>query len=244
MSSPASSSIKENLERIKSEIAEAEKASGRNAGYVKLMAVSKFHPSEAVIEAIEAGQFLFGENRVQEAAQKFSSIIENNSSVKVHMIGQLQTNKVKKVLQFADCIQSVDRLELLQVIEKHCQQTGEKGRTIKILFEVHTGEASKSGYLTEKELCESIELCAAGTFPHIIPCGFMTMAPFTDDEKLIHESFSKLRMLSEKLKKNYPNLELNELSMGMSGDFKIAIEEGSTLVRVGTAIFGERDYSK
>lgn len=234
-------SIKENLENIRYKINQAEKKSGRAEGSVKLMAVSKFHPSEAVVEAFNANQLLFGENRVQEASEKFPPLIEAHPEIQVHMIGQLQSNKVKKAVIFASCIQSVDRFELLQEIEK---QTAKLNRTIKILFEVHTGEESKSGYESEAVLRESVEACAKGEFPHIIPCGFMTMAPFTADEKLIRKSFITLRELSEKLRSDYTNLPLTELSMGMSGDFEIAIEEGSTLVRVGTAIFGERDYSK
>ena len=234
-------SIKDNLEIIRNKITQAEIKSGRKEGSVKLMAVSKFHPSESVIEAFNAGQLLFGENRVQEASQKFPPLIEAHPEISIHMIGQLQSNKVKKAVEFADCIQSVDRIDLLREIEKQCSKNE---RTIKILFEVHTGEESKSGYTTETELLESIEACAKGEFPHIIPQGFMTMAPFTDDEKLIRKSFSTLRNLSEKIKPQFPSLCLNELSMGMSGDFEIAIEEGSTLIRVGTAIFGERDYSK
>ena len=234
-------SIKDNLEIIKSRIAAAEKKSGRPQGSVKLMAVSKFHPAEAVSQAFEAGQLLFGENRVQEASEKFPPLIAQHSAIEVHMIGQLQSNKVKKAVTFASCIQSVDRLELLQEIEKQCSKLN---RSIKVLFEYHTGEDSKSGYTSERELINSIEACAKGDFPHIIPCGFMTMAPFTDDEKLIRKSFITLRELSEKLKPQFPELPLTELSMGMSGDFEIAIEEGSSLVRVGTAIFGERDYTK
>ena len=234
-------SIKENLQSIKNRIADAEKKSGRAQGSVKLMAVSKFHPAEAVVEAFEAGQLLFGENRVQEASEKFPPLIEQHPELSVHMIGQLQSNKVKKAVTYASCIQSVDRLELLQEIEKQCAKLDRK---INILFEYHTGEESKSGYASEAELCASIEGCAKRSFPHIIPCGFMTMAPFTDDEKLIRKSFITLRELSEKLKPQFPELPLTELSMGMSGDFEIAIEEGSTLVRVGTAIFGERNYSK
>ena len=234
-------SIKENLEIIRNKISQAEKKSGRPQGSVKLMAVSKFHPAQAVIEAFEAGQLLFGENRVQEAAEKFPPLIETHPDIEVHMIGQLQSNKVKKAVTFASCIQSVDRFELLQEIEKQCAKLN---RSIKVLFEYHTGEESKSGFTSEAELYKSIEACAAATFPHIIPCGFMTMAPFTDDEKLIRKSFITLRELSEKLKLQFPHLHLTELSMGMSGDFEIAIEEGSSLVRVGTAIFGERDYSK
>ena len=234
-------SIKENLEIIRNKITEAEKKSGRNSGSVKLMAVSKFHPSEAVIDAFTAGQFLFGENRVQEASQKFPPLIAQHPEITVHMIGQLQSNKVKKAVEFASCIQSVDRYDLLREIEKQCAKLE---RTIEILFEVHTGEESKSGYTTEVELRNSIEACVKGEFPHIVPKGFMTMAPFTDDQALVRKSFITLRELSEKMQKDYNELSLTELSMGMSGDFEIAIEEGSTLVRVGTAIFGERDYSQ
>ena len=233
--------IKENLQAIKARIAEAEKKSGRTLGSVKLMAVSKFHPAEAVEEAFSAGQLLFGENRVQEASEKFPPLLAQHAELKLHMIGQLQSNKVKKAVEFASCIQSVDRIDLLREIEKQCSKLN---RNIEILFEVHTGEESKSGYENELQLRESIEACAKGNFPHIIPCGFMTMAPFTDNEKLIRQSFSSLRELSEKLRADYSQLTLTELSMGMSGDFELAIEEGSTLVRVGTAIFGERDYSK
>lgn len=234
-------SIKENLDVIRNRISEAEKKSGRKSGSVTLMAVSKFHPSEAVIEAFNAGQLLFGENRVQEASLKFSPLIEAHPEINVHMIGQLQSNKVKKALEYASCIQSVDRIDLLREIEKQCAKTD---RRIKVLFEVHTGEESKSGFTSEADLLEAIEKCAEGAFPHIIPEGFMTMAPFTDDEKLVRKSFITLRNLSEKIRPQFPSLSLTELSMGMSGDFEIAIEEGSTLVRVGTAIFGERDYSK
>lgn len=234
-------SIKDNLLNIKDQILQAELKAGRKEGSVKLMAVSKFHPGEAVLEAIKEGQLLFGENRVQEACQKFPSIIEQNRDVELHMIGQLQSNKVKNTVIVASCIESVDRIDLLKEIEKQCAKIDKK---IKVLFEFHTGEDSKSGFTDEETLCQALSLCAQGSFPHIIPSGFMTMAPFTDDEKLIRKSFITLRNLSEKLCKEYNMFNLSELSMGMSGDFKIAIEEGSTLVRIGTAIFGEREYSK
>lgn len=234
-------SINKNLALINQKIKDAQKKAGGPDGCVKLIAVSKFHPSDTVYEAIDAGQFVFGENRVQEASEKFPSIIEKFPNVELHMIGQLQTNKVKKAVEIATYIQSVDRIELLREIEKQCAKIN---KTIKILFEVHTGEESKSGYTSEEELIKSMDECAKGTFPHIIPCGFMTMAPFTEDKELIRKSFVTLRTLSEKLKAKYPQLPLAELSMGMSGDFEIAIEEGATMVRVGTAIFGERDYTK
>ena len=233
------SDIKQNLEIINTKIRAAEKKSGRAEGSVKLMAVSKFHPVEAVFEAVEAGQFLFGENRVQEAYSKFPAVFEKCSQTELHMIGQLQTNKVKHAVEIASCIESVDRIDLLQEIEKQCAKLNKQ---INVLFEYHTGEESKSGFTSDDKLYEALEQCKAGAFPHIIPTGFMTMAPFTNDKSLVRKSFITLRLLAEKIKTQYPMFELNELSMGMSGDFEIAIEEGSTLVRVGTAIFGERVY--
>ena len=233
--------IAENFESVRNQIKEAEKKSGRNEGCVKLCAVSKFHPAEDVLAAFKTGQTLFGENRVQEAFAKFTQI-NSVSEIKpeLHIIGSLQTNKVKKAIEIASCIQSVDREELLAEIEKQCAKIEKK---IEVFFEIHTGEDSKSGYKEKSVLLKSVENCANGIYPHIVPKGLMTMAPFTQDEKLIRASFSELRNLKDELNKNFPSLEINELSMGMSGDYKIAIEEGSTLVRIGTALFGERDYS-
>lgn len=236
-----STGVKENIESIKERIAKAEIKAGRKAGEVKLMAVSKFHPIEQIEEAIEAGQFLFGENRVQEAGEKFPVIFEKHNNAELQMIGQLQSNKVKNAVKIASCIQSVDRFDLIQEIEKQCAKID---KTIKILFEVHTGEESKSGFTSESDLRHCLDAISAGDFPHVSPAGFMTMAPFTDDEKLVRKSFVTLRELADKLKSEYDSFEMNELSMGMSGDFEIAIEEGSTLIRVGTAIFGERNYNK
>ena len=233
--------IAENFESVRNQIKEAEKKSGRNEGCVKLCAVSKFHPAEDVLAALKTGQMLFGENRVQEAFAKFTQI-NSVSKIKpeLHIIGSLQTNKVKKAVEIASCIQSVDREELLAEIEKQCAKFEKK---IEVFFEIHTGEDSKSGYKEKSVLLKSVENCANGIYPHIVPKGLMTMAPFTQDEKLIRASFSELRNLKDELNKRFPSLEINELSMGMSGDYKIAIEEGSTLVRIGTALFGERDYS-
>ena len=233
--------IAENFESVRNQIKEAEKKSGRNEGCVKLCAVSKFHPAEDVLAALKTGQILFGENRVQEAFAKFTQI-NSVSKIKpeLHIIGSLQTNKVKKAVEIASCIQSVDREELLAKIEKQCAKFEKK---IEVFFEIHTGEDSKSGYKEKSVLLKSVENCANGIYPHIVPKGLMTMAPFTQDEKLIRASFSELRNLKDELNKRFPSLDINELSMGMSGDYKIAIEEGSTLVRIGTALFGERDYS-
>lgn len=233
------SQIKDNLQKIHKLINEAEEQTGRKTACVKLMAVSKFHPKEAVEEAIACGQFLFGENRVQEAVQKFTPILQANPGVELHIIGQLQKNKVKQAVQIASSIDSVDRLDLLVEIEKQCAKLDKK---IKVLFEYHTGEESKSGFTSQEDLILALEACKRGDFPHIIPAGFMTMAPFTDDQELIHKSFITLRTLAQRLQAEYPQFDLSELSMGMSGDFEAAIQEGSTMVRVGTAIFGQRNY--
>ncbi len=232
------SKIAQNLNEILSHIRSVEKSAGRKENSVKLVAVSKFHPAESVIEAIEAGQSLFGENRIQEASAKFDEIRAKGISCDLHIIGSLQRNKVKEAVRIASCIESADRIELIEEIEK---QAAKINKNIEILFEVHTGEESKAGFTSEEELSNAIARCANGDFPHITPKGFMTMAPFTDDKDLVRKSFVTLRNLREKFQKEFPKLDLCELSMGMSGDYEIAIEEGATIVRIGTAIFGERN---
>ena len=237
--------IKDNLEFIKEKMRNAELRAGRKEGSVKLMAVSKFHPAEAVVEAYEAGQRLFGENRVQEACGKFSGLLPSYPGMELHLIGSLQRNKVKQIIPLASCIQSVDRLELVDEIIKQCRKLQSEGmkKTVSLIFEYHTGEESKSGFLSEDELLAAVEKAGESSDCGIICSGFMTMAPFTDDKNAVRASFRKLREASENVRNHFPQLPLNELSMGMSGDFETAIEEGSTLVRIGTAIFGERDYA-
>lgn len=233
--------ISENLSIIKNKIHNAEIKSNRSENSVKVMAVSKFHTVEEIKKAIDAGQFLFGENRVQEACQKFEELFLYQPKIELHIIGNLQLNKVKKAVKIASCIESVDRLDLIEEIEKQCEKID---KNINIFFEIHTAEDSKSGYTSKEELFESLDLISKGKFVHIKTKGFMTMAPFTNDENLIRKSFQSLKNIQQEAKLKFPNLDLNELSMGMSGDFEIAIQEGSTLVRVGTAIFGERNYNK
>ena len=233
--------IKENLKIVYDLIHEEENKAGREQGSVKLVAVSKFHDSKSVIKAIEAGQFLFGENRVQEASAKFDEIRNAGFQADLHIIGTLQRNKVKEAVRIASCIESVDRIELLEEIEKQCEK---QNKTIDVFFELKTGEDTKSGFPDENTLLECARLCGEKRFPRVLLKGLMTMAPFTDDEKLITKSFSVLTALKEKINSLYPELCVNELSMGMSNDFKIAVREGATIVRIGTAIFGERDYSK
>ena len=232
-------SIENNLKEILQKIEDAEQKYNRTKGTVKLLAVSKFHPVDAVEKAISAGHLLFGENRVQEAVAKFTDINSFYKDVELHIIGQLQTNKVKKAVSVASCIESVDRIDLLKEIQKQCDKINKK---IKILFEVNTAEDSKSGFKNYEDLYEAVKYCADGNTPFVEPIGFMTMAPLTDDEALIRKSFSSLRKLSEKLQSEFPMFNFSELSMGMSNDYEIAIEEGSTEVRIGTAIFGEREY--
>lgn len=233
--------IQENISTIKNKIHNAEIKSNRSENSVKLMAVSKFHTVEEIKKAIDAGQILFGENRVQEACQKFEELFLYQPKIELHIIGNLQFNKVKKAIKIASCIESVDRLELIEEIEKQCEKIN---KNINIFFEIHTAEDSKSGYTSKEKLFESLDLMTKGNFPHIKTKGFMTMAPFTNDENLIRKSFVTLKNIQQEAKTKFPNLDLEELSMGMSGDFEIAIQEGSTLVRVGTAIFGERNYNK
>jgi pyridoxal phosphate enzyme (YggS family) len=230
-------SIVRNLDAVKEAIRRAESASGRSEGSVRLLAVSKFHGADAVAEALDAGQTLFGENRVQEALDKFRLVKEMRpaSEAELHIIGSLQRNKVKGALAVSSCVQSVDRAELLAEMQKQAQKLGIR---VRALFEIRTGEESKSGFDSEDALAE----CVAGAraMPNIECAGFMTIAPFTDDASVIRKSFSKCRQTALKMRKLFPELRLTELSMGMSGDFPIAIEEGSTMVRIGTAIFGDR----
>ena len=224
------------------EEANIEKISERLAGVkakipsnVKLLAVSKFHPKEAVEEAMKCGQLAFGENRVQEACEKFAEI----EGAELHIIGHLQRNKVKKALEVASVIESVDSMELLEEIEKQCAKIS---KTVRVFFELHTGEESKTGFQSEEEIRVVLNRFVAGDFVHIVPDGFMTMAPFTEDKEKVRSSFRTLREVAERFRKEFPQYAMKELSMGMSGDYEIAIAEGSTEVRIGTAIFGERNY--
>lgn len=231
------SELSSRLQQVIDSIREAEIKSGRAANSVSLVAVSKFHPAAAVLEAIRHGQLLFGENRVQEAVEKFQQVREQAPQAQLHIIGSLQRNKVKKVLSCASCIQSVDRIKLLEEIEK---QASNLNKTVEVLFEFHTGEESKSGFTSLESLLPAVEYACSAS--HIVPKGFMTMAPFTENQLEIAASFKKLVKIQQEVASRFPNLELKELSMGMSNDFALAIAEGATLVRIGTAIFGERVY--
>ncbi len=226
-------SIAANLHDINSKISSTALRAGRDQASVRLVAVSKTKPAEAIIEAARAGQLIFGENYVQELQAKAILVKE---PVDWHFIGSLQSNKVKYIAGLVTMIHSVDRLSLAEEIEK---QWGKLGKVCNVLIEVNvSGEESKSGTST----VEAIKLVRdIARLPHLHIRGLMTMPPFFDQPEKARPYFRALKQLSEMISsENIPNVQMNELSMGMSGDFEVAIEEGATLVRVGTAIFGYR----
>ena len=219
--------IAENLLNIKSKL-----PSG-----TRLVAVSKFHPVEKLQEAYDAGQRLFAESRPQEMAAK---VPQMPADVQWHFIGHLQTNKLKLVLPYATLVESVDTLRLLVSIERW---GAENERTVSVLLEQHISQdATKQGF-TEAEILMVLTQAVRGAFPHIRFCGLMGMATLTDDSGVIHGDFSRLAETFAKAHSMFPELtEFKELSMGMSDDWPLALEHGSTLVRIGTAIFGPREY--
>ncbi|MDR0556385.1 MAG: YggS family pyridoxal phosphate-dependent enzyme [Treponema sp.] len=228
-------SITEAMLRVRERIENACARSGRSGEEIRLCAVSKFHGAPAVEEAYDAGQRLFGENRVQEASGKFAELKKTRPDIQVHLIGGLQRNKAKAALGLFDCIQSVDRESLIDELGKLTLASGVE-RTI--LLEMRTAEVSKSGFLDADALCRAAEKALA--HPCLVLSGLMTMAPFTDDENAIRRAFKTLVAARNALEARFPG-HWHCLSMGMSNDFEIAIEEGATLVRIGSAIFGERN---
>jgi pyridoxal phosphate enzyme (YggS family) len=201
------------------------------------MGVSKFQPLSAVEEAWNGGLRLFGESRVQEGVEKFALFKEQHPGCEIHLIGSLQRNKAKKAADFFDCIQSVDREPL---IDELGALTLGKERPLMVFLEYHTGEAGKAGFRDLDSLCRGAEKVLS--FPGLKPLGLMTIAPFTTDENLVRAAFRSCYLALEELKKRFSQENAwSCLSMGMSGDFEIALEEGATLIRIGTAIFGERE---
>jgi len=229
-------SIAENLKHIQGCIVSAAQRSGRNPDSVKLVAVSKTKPAEAVKAALDAGQQIFGENYVQEFLEKAQQLPE---SVEWHFIGSLQSNKVKYLAGLTRLIHSVDRLSLAQEIDR---QWGKLGKACDILLQVNiSGETTKSGTTTTEDLFQLAREVAL--LPHLRVKGLMTMPPFFDEPERARPYFRELKRLSGLLAaEKIPGITMEELSMGMSGDFEVAVEEGATLVRVGSAIFGERYY--
>ena len=202
---------------------------------VKLLAVSKFHPAEAIIEAYEAGQRAFGESRPQELKAKYEALPKD---IEWHMIGHLQTNKVKYIAPYVTLIESLDSERLADEIER---QAAKCDRVIDCLLEIHiTAEESKSGW-DYTHLLEAVRTGVFARYPHIRIRGVMGMATFTDDKNVVRSDFERLKSYYLELK-DYFGEAFDTLSMGMSDDYPIAIEYGSTEVRIGSTIFGHREY--
>ena len=201
---------------------------------VTLVCVSKFHSNDAIMEAYEVGERDFGESRVQELLPKYEALPKD---IRWHFIGHLQTNKVKQIVPFVHMIHSVDSVRLLETINREAEKIG---RRVKVLLEVHVAkEASKSGFTPEEFLSlitHSSSLISA--YPWVEICGVMGMATNTDDKQEWRRCFREIKRLATKL----TTMDAKEISMGMSDDYIVAIEEGSTMVRIGSTIFGNRDY--
>jgi pyridoxal phosphate enzyme (YggS family) len=229
-------SVAENIARIQEKIRAAARA-GRDPGEITLMAVSKTFPVERIREAYQAGIRHFGENRVQEFAGKVDSL-RDLGDAHWHMIGHLQTNKAGKAAELFSAIDSVDSLKLA---EKLNDSTKKFDKKLAVLIEVNVGaEAAKSGMPPDSPELDRL-LCAAPQLDHIEISGLMTVPPFTEDPQQARPFFRKLRELRDQIAvRKLPGVRMDVLSMGMSHDFEVALEEGSTCVRVGTAIFGER----
>jgi len=225
--------IATNLNQVQGRIVAAAQSAGREPHSVRLVAVSKTRPADDVRQAYRAGQVVFGENYVQELVEKAAEISE---PVEWHFIGHLQSNKVRQIAGVVTMIHSVDRLSLAEEVSR---QWGRLGRQCDVLVQVNlSGEATKSG-TTEAGALQLVRAVAA--LENVRIRGLMTMPPFFDDPEAARPFFAELRRLSQRIEaEGIPGVEMRELSMGMSGDFEAAIQEGATMVRVGTSIFGAR----
>jgi pyridoxal phosphate enzyme (YggS family) len=231
--------LRENLAGVHRRIDKAAQRAGRNPNDVKLIAVSKTHPVEVLCAAIEAGAKVFGENKLQEAESKIKEI--GRPPAEWHLIGHLQSNKARKAVQLFDVIHTLDSVELAERLERICIE--EERETLSVLIQIDlAGEAAKNG-IAEKDLPRLIK-----TFQgceHLKLNGLMIIPPFFEAAEMVRPFFRRLREIRDELAaEDVFSNGSGELSMGMSHDFEIAVEEGATLVRVGTAIFGERENSK
>lgn len=223
--------IRENLNRIEEEIAKICQKCGRKRSEITLIGVSKTQSIEIINDALAAGLKNLGENKAQEFKEKAELVY---GDFQWHFIGHLQTNKVKYVIRHADYIHSVDSIKLAEEINSKAGQIGKKQN---VLLEIKTSdEATKHGLQSEKEILELSEYCSQSSNINLV--GLMTMAPYTDNFELIRKCFVRLRETKDFVFRS--GFEIKELSMGMTNDFEIAIEEGATMLRIGTAIFGER----
>jgi pyridoxal phosphate enzyme (YggS family) len=218
------------LAQIRAQIERAAEKANREPREIKLVAVSKTHPAETVREAIEAGAGVFGENKVQEAEAKIEAL--GRDSAEWHLIGHLQSNKARKAVRLFDVIHSLDSIELAARLERLCEEEGRAALPVFVQVDL-AKEATKNG-IEEKDLPELVEFLRGAK--HLKFDGLMVLPPFFEDPEETRPFFRRLRELRDKF------LPGGELSMGMSHDFAVAIEEGATLIRVGTSIFGEREY--
>lgn len=225
--------IKENLEHVRETIQAACRKSGRDPESVTLIAVSKTKPLADLLAAYETGVRDFGENKVQEIIEKAPAMPPD---ARFHMIGHLQRNKVKQVLPHVVMIHSLDSLRLAEEIQKEAEKLG---RTVDVLLEVNVAkEESKFGFLPEEAEEAAVKIAA---FPNLRVCGLMTIAPFVENPEENRPVFEKLYQLSVDIKKkNIDNISMSVLSMGMTGDYPVAVQEGADMIRVGTGIFGAR----
>lgn len=230
-------SIAENAAEVRQRIAAAAHRAGRDPSGIILMAVSKTFPAEAIREAHQSGLRVFGENRVQEFSGKAPSLADLRG-IEWHMIGHLQSNKASAAAEVFTAVDSVDSLRLA---EKLNAAAGKLGKTLSVLVEINVGgETAKSGLAPHSGELEEL-VTAAQRLEHLDFCGLMTIPPFAEDVEQARPYFRRLRALRNQIAaRHLPAIRMDTLSMGMSHDFEIAIEEGSTCVRVGTAIFGER----
>lgn len=228
-------SVAENLGKIRERVRQAALRAGREPDAVRLVAVSKTKPALAIEEAFACGQQIFGENYVQELVGKKGEL---PPEISWHFIGNLQSNKVRQIAGMVDLIHSVDRLSLATEIDR---QWGALGKVCEVLIQVNISQEETKGGTSSEELFQLVRDVAR--LPNLRVVGLMTMPPFFDDPEGARPYFRELRELARKLEAAaIPGVEMRELSMGMSGDFEAAIEEGATLVRVGSALFGEREY--
>ncbi len=227
--------ICENIRQVEENIDKACQKAGRNREEVTLIAVSKTKPVAMLEEAYQAGCRHFGENKVQELVEKYEAMPKD---IKWHMIGHLQRNKVKYIVDKVFLIHSVDSLRLAEEISKEAVK---KQVTVNILVEVNVAKEESKFGTTEEEALKLVE--EISKLPGILIKGLMTIAPYVENSEENRQYFAKLRQLSvDIMHKNIDNISMDVLSMGMTGDYQVAVEEGATYVRVGTGIFGERDY--
>ena len=232
-------SIAENIVAVRERINAAARSAGRNSDEITLIAISKTFPAESIREAYASGLRIFGESRVQEFAGK-AEALNDLQNVEWHMIGHLQTNKAAKAVQLFRTVDSVDSLHLAEKLNSAAQAAG---KNLPALVEINVGgEAAKTGIAPDSQELENI-LQAASRLTHLEIRGLMTVPPFTENPEGARPIFQRLCQLRDQIAaRNLPSVSMKVLSMGMSHDFEVAIEEGSTCVRVGTAIFGNRNY--